>query len=150
MTFLPLTSPIAARASLQRKMKAALAAGQGLSGIVDAYEAMCLRPIQGIPAAQDARLFETGTYSFSLRGTERLFHFDLVRQLPHPDPEEEEYLQIHLSCLYPPSEATEAFHRVLWDFDRDPGFFDRIRSSPEFQALKDLRPARVELYLDET
>ena len=56
----------------------------------------------------------------------------------------------HLSCLYPPSEATEAFHRVLWDFDRDPGFFDRIRSSPEFQALKDLRPARVELYLDET
>ena len=86
MTSLPLTSPIAARAYLQRKMKAALAAGQGLSGLVDAYEAMCLRPIQGIPAAQDARLFETGTYSFSLRGTERLFHFDLVRQLPCPDP----------------------------------------------------------------
>ena len=66
MTSLPLTSPIAARAYLQRKMKAALAAGQGLSGLVDAYEAMCLRPIQGIPAAQDARLFETGTYSASI------------------------------------------------------------------------------------
>ena len=150
MAPLPLTSPIAARAYLQRKMKAALAAGQGLSGLVDAYEAMCLRPIQGVPAAQDARLFETGTYSFSLRGTERLFHFDLVRQLPCPELDGEEYLQIHLSCLYPPSEETAAFHRVLWDFDRDPGFFERIRSSAEFQALKDLRPARVELYLDET
>lgn len=70
-----------------------------LSGIVDVFEEMCQ-----IPLDEDCLLFEIGTYTFTGKPQ---FYFSLVRQIPHEDEEDDEYYQIHVNVLYPPSDTVK-------------------------------------------
>lgn len=113
--------------------------GMSLKEIVGVFEQMSQEPIE-----EEMFLFETGTFDFT---GEEMFYFSMVRQFPN---EEDEYYQIHVNVLYEPSEKTSQFLTMVWDEDLDENFFDYIRTSEAFEAVKDDRYVDVEIYMDET
>ena len=100
--------------------------GKSLKEIVGVFEQMSQEPIE-----EEMFLFETGTFDFT---GEEMFYFSMVRQFPN---EEDEYYQIHVNVLYEPSEKTSQFLTMVWDEDLDENFFDYIRTSEAFEAVKD-------------
>ena len=113
--------------------------GMSLKEIVGVFEQMSQEPIE-----EEMFLFETGTFDFT---GEEMFYFSMVRQFPN---EEDEYYQIHVNVLYEPSEKTSQFLTMVWDEDLDENFFDYIRTSVAFEAVKDDKYVDVEIYMDET
>ncbi|HIY01482.1 MAG TPA: hypothetical protein IAA26_06530 [Candidatus Blautia faecipullorum] len=113
--------------------------GMSLKEIVGVFEQMSQEPIE-----EEMFLFETGTFDFT---GEEMFYFSMVRQFPN---EEDEYYQIHVNVLYEPSEKTSQFLTMVWDEDLDENFFDYIRTSEAFEAVKDDKYVDVEIYMDET
>ena len=113
--------------------------GMSLKEIVRVFEQMSQEPIE-----EEMFLFETGTFDFT---GEEMFYFSMVRQFPN---EEDEYYQIHVNVLYEPSEKTSQFLTMVWDEDLDENFFDYIRTSEAFEAVKDDKYVDVEIYMDET
>ena len=113
--------------------------GMSLKEIVGVFEQMSQEPIE-----EEMFLFETGTFDFT---GEEMFFFSMVRQFPN---EEDEYYQIHVNVLYEPSEKTSQFLTMVWDEDLDENFFDYIRTSEAFEAVKDDKYVDVEIYMDET
>ena len=113
--------------------------GMSLKEIVGVFEQMSQEPIE-----EEMFLFETGTFDFT---GEEMFYFSMVRQFPN---EEDEYYQIHVNVLYEPSEKPSQFLTMDWDEDLDENFFDYIRTSEAFEAVKDDKYVDVEIYMDET
>ncbi len=113
-----------------------------LSSIVDTFEEMC-----HIPLEEDLLLFETGTYDFT---GEQQFYFSLVRQFPHEDEDNDEYYQLHVDVLYPPSQKNEKFRKATWNMDIEGSIFDFIRESEVFRTIKDDKYSRIDISLFET
>ena len=113
-----------------------------LSSIVDTFEEMCQ-----IPYEEDLLLFETGTYDFT---GEQQFYFSLVRQFPHEDEENDEYYQLHVDVIYPPSQKNEKFRKATWNMDIEGSIFDFIRESEVFRTIKDDKYSRIDISLFET
>lgn len=115
--------------------------GMTLDELIDAFAAMCRTPV-GEP---DDLLFETGTFDFT--GTKR-FYFSLVRQFQYPGAEE--YIQLHMDIRYAPSPATARLGSTEWASLLEGDFFDTVRSSDAYRAVKELPIAEVEVYIEET
>ncbi len=113
--------------------------GMTLEELVGAFEGMCR-----IPIADDLILFETGRFSFTGKP---MFYISLVRQFPNAD---EEYVQIHLDILYPPSPLNRFLSTSVWSDQLEQSIFAYIRSSKAFAQARRDQIARVEVYLDET
>ena len=106
------------------------------------FEKMCEIPIE--QEEEKMLLFETGIYSFSGKP---MFYFSLVRQYPN---EEEEYYQLHLDIMYEPTVSISSFQQATWSFDIAESIFDYIRKSQEYSVLKDMKIAKIDIYMDET
>ena len=113
-----------------------------LPHILAVFEQMCQ-----IPVAEDMILFETGTYHFA---GELMFWFSLVRQIPHPDEENDEYLQIHVDVLYTPTRKNKTFHEATWNINLEKNIFEYIQTSEVFSKIKNETFSRIEIYLCET
>lgn len=113
-----------------------------LSEMVDIFEKMCQISIE---ADEDLLLFETGTYSFELN--KPLFQFSFVRQFPN---ENEEYYQLHLDIKYQPNDKNKAFSEIVWNDEGNEDFFDLVRKSDSYLAVKDDEIFKVNIYLDQT
>ena len=113
-----------------------------LSDIVDVFEEMCQ-----IPLDKDWLLFETGTYTFSGKPQ---FYFSLVRQFPHEDEENDEYYQIHVNVLYPPTETNQIYNDATWSMEIEGNIFEYIRESNVFNDIKNDKYASIDIYMDET
>ena len=111
-----------------------------LGELIEAFSRMCSIGV-GEP---DDLLFETGTFSFT---GEKLFYFSLVRQFQFLD--DEEYVQLHLDVRYQPSPATALLQKSEWG-QVGANFFDKVRNSTAYKALKDKPIAQVAVYVDET
>lgn len=114
--------------------------GMTLDALIDAFARMCAIGV-GDP---DDLLFETGTYDFT---GEKLFYFSLVRQFRYRD--EDEFVQLHLDVRYQPSPATARLQSTEWG-NATPVFFEAVKASSAFNAVKDQPIAQVEVYIDET
>lgn len=87
-----------------------------------------------VDCADDALLFQAGTYSFT--GPE-LFSLHLTRQFTHEE-EDGEYAgmeQLHCIIYYDPTPELRALDRNLWSSDcaSRADFFARVEAMPEFQ-----------------
>ena len=112
-----------------------------LDELIDAFAAMCKLPV-GEP---DDLLFETGTFDFTGK---KLFYFSLVRQFRFQD--EDEFVQLHLDVRYAPSPATKRLSCTEWSSLTERDFFDLVRSSAAYRAVKEMPVAQVEIYIEET
>ena len=112
-----------------------------LDELIDAFAAMCKLPV-GDP---DDLLFETGTFDFTGK---KLFYFSLVRQFQYRD--EDEFVQLHLDVRYAPSPATKRLSCTEWSSLTERDFFDLVRSSAAYRAVKEMPVAQVEIYIEET
>ena len=119
----------------------ALKEGMALDELIDAFAAMCKLPV-GDP---DDLLFETGTFDFTGK---KLFYFSLVRQFRFRD--EDEFVQLHLDVRYAPSPATKRLSCTEWSSLTERDFFDLVRSSAAYHAVKEMPVAQVEIYIEET
>lgn len=128
---------------LRRRM----ADGADLPEIVTFFDEMCQIPLENTGDEEDLLLFETGDFSFS---PEKAFHFTLTRQFPGGDGE---YIQVQADVIYPASAAGKDLQDVQWsdwlEQGRD-GFFDYVRASSAYQALKNVPYTRVEISSSET
>ena len=123
-------------------LKTQITSETSLSGIVDAFEAMCQ-----IPLDEDWLLFETGTYAFT---GEPKFYFSLVRQFPHEDEENDEYYQLHVDVLFPPTDNNKKYNEQIWSMDIEGSFFEYIRESEVLNNIKNDKYTSIEIYMDET
>lgn len=121
--------------------KAEAADKQKLPELVDAFEKMCQIPIE---SEKEMLLFETGVYKFT---GAPLFYFSLVRQFPN---EEGEYYQLHLDVMYQPDEENSSFFSTVWNEDIDGNFFDFVRKTDDYLAVKNDEILKIEVYMDET
>ena len=124
-----------------RTLRASIQDSMTLDAMIDAFAEMC-RTSVGDP---DDLLFETGTYDFT---GENMFYFSLVRQFQFMD--EDEYVQLHLDVLYTPSPKTWMLRCAEWDSLTKGDFFEMVRSSRAYQAVKDLPIAKVDVNIFET
>lgn len=124
-----------------RTLRASVTEAMNLEELVGAFEKMC-ETFVGDP---DDLLYETGTFDFS---GEKHFYFSLVRQFRFLDPDE--YVQLRLEVQYLPCSKTFFLPRVTWGNRTDGTFFDNVRGSREFQAVKELPILRVDIRIEET
>ncbi len=108
--------------------------------LVGVFEDMCKIPVD---VESDMLLYETGTYTFS--GKEH-FYFSLVRQFS--DNGEGDFKQLQMNILYEPSEYTKDFKLTIWNTDIEGNFFDFIKKSDAYIALKDKEVGKVKISLD--
>lgn len=112
-----------------------------LEQMICAFEKMCDISV-GDP---DDLLFETGTYTFSGR---KLFIFNLVRQFQFLD--EHEYVQLRLELTYEPSAKTFGLPKIHWGDPTDGEFFDVVRNSRQYRAVKDVPMVSAEVRVERT
>ncbi len=124
-----------------RSLNEAVCDGMDIDQLIDAFRQMCSIEV-GEP---DALLFETGTFSFT---GEKRFYFSLVRQFQFLDPDE--FVQLHLEILYPPGIGTALLWGSHWGSPGDGDFFDRVKNSPAYRAVKKLPVGQVRVWVDET
>lgn len=124
-----------------RTLRDSVTEGMTLDQLIEAFQKMCDLPV-GDP---DDLLFESGTYRFT---GEKMFHFSLVRQFQFMD--EDEYVQLHLEALYAPGARTFGLRNTTWDARIDADFFEYVKRSPAYHAVKEQPIVRVNLWIDET
>ena len=124
-----------------RSLRDSIHDGMTLEEMIDAFAQMCKTPV-GEP---DDLLFETGTFDFT---GEKLFYFSLVRQFKFMS--EDEYIQLHLDVTYAPSIRTALLIKAKWDSQIDDDFFEMVKASSAFAAVKDATPVHVEVHISET
>jgi len=99
-----------------------------------------------VECADDALLFQVGTYSFT---GQRLFHLDFTRQFTHE--EDGEYAgmeQLHCTVYYAPAPELDALQGDLWSEQGGPlqEFFARVEAMPEFEIpTQSHSPVRAEI-----
>lgn len=124
-----------------RTLNGSIQPGQTLDEMIDAFAQMCKTSV-GYP---DNLLFETGTWDYN---GEKLFCFSLVRQFQFMD--EDEYVQLRLDVLYTPSARTKLLYGSKWDARVEGDFFEMVRSSRAYNAVKDTPIHKVAVRIDET
>ncbi len=129
------------RLVVYRSLNEAVRDGMDIDQLIDAFRQMCTIEV-GEP---DDLLFETGTFSFS---GEKRFYFSLVRQFRFLDPDE--FVQLHLEIRYPPSIGTALLRGIHWGSPGDGDFFDHVKNSPAYRAVKKLPVGQVQVWVDET
>ena len=115
--------------------------GMTLEEMIDAFARMCETSV-GDP---DDLLFETGTFNFT---GEKLFYFSLVRQFKFLS--DDEYVQLRLDVTYSPSIRTALLFKTKWDSQVDGDFFEMVKTSSAFAAVKDATPVHAEVQITET
>lgn len=133
--------PILQKLVVYRTLNAAIHDGMTLEKMIDAFADMCKISV-GDP---DDLLFETGNYNFT---GEQLFYFSLVRQFQFLDPDE--YVQLRLDVTYAPSRKTAFCHSLKWSSLTAGDFFEMVKNSRSFRALKDLPILQVSVRVEET
>ena len=128
--------------NLVEYLKNKITSKTSLSSIVDVFEEMCQ-----IPLDEDLLLFQTGTYTFT---DEPQFYFSLVRQFPYEDDEDDEYYQIHIDVLYPPTEKNNTYNEATWSMEIEGSIFEYIRESDVFNGIKNDKYTGIEIYMDRT
>lgn len=108
--------------------------------LVNVFEQMCR--IYEIPHSM--LLLETGTFNF---GGNPKFYFSLVRQFPYNN---EECVQVHLEVVFKADILPEATSEEIWDIEIQGDFFEYIRSSEIFCALKNAEISEIDIYMDAT
>ena len=105
---------------------------------------------ESVACADDAMLFEVGTFSFT---GEPLFHLGMTRQFTHEEDGEHVGMeQLQCTLLYQPTPELSALKVSMWSYDSPSAeeFFARIESVPEFQIpLRLATPLRAELTQEE-
>lgn len=124
-----------------RTLQESIRDGMSVDEMIAAFEDMCKISV-GEP---DDLLFETGTYDFT---GEKLFWFSLVRQFQFMS--EDEYVQLRLNILYPPSRKYAFMTRSTWGSLMEGNFFEAVKTSRAYRAIKDEPPLRIEIQIDET
>lgn len=88
-------------------------------------------------------LFETGLYQFTC---DEEYYFSLVLQYKGSG---DEYVQLHIDAVYPPSTKYETFASCEWIEDINE-FKQFILASEEFMILQNETILKVDIYVDET
>lgn len=114
--------------------------GLSLEEIVNRFQKMC-----EIPIDNDSILFETGIFDFA-DGKEH-FYFSLVRQFSNGN---DEFYQIHVDVLYPPTKENKKFNKAVWSDCLDENIFDYIRKSPAFAYCSNNEYVNIKIDMDET
>lgn len=109
-----------------------------LSEILDVFCKMC-----EIELPESQLLFETGVFSFTC---DEQYYFSLVRQY---EAEKDEYNQIHIDVIYPPTNRICDLSRTDWIETVDE-FKKTVLSSNEYSILKDEAIFKIDIYDDGT
>ena len=88
-------------------------------------------------------LFETGLYQFTC---DEEYYFSLVLQYKGSG---DEYVQLHIDAVYPPSTKYETFASCEWIEDINE-FKQFVLASEEFMILQNETILKVDIYVDET
>lgn len=88
-------------------------------------------------------LFETGIFQFTC---DEEFYFSLVRQC---DTVGDEYYQVHLDIIFPPSKANYNMSQTKWLNTADE-MRNYIKNSDEYKLLADEPIYKVEVWADKT
>lgn len=98
-------------------------------------------------AADDALLFECGTYNFT---GEDLFHWGLVRQFSFERRGEYDHMeQLHIEITFDPEEDLLAFQDTVWtyDFKSLDEFFEAVEKLESFNyPWKKYKPRGVRIF----
>lgn len=124
-----------------RTLRDSIHEGMTPEEMIDAFREMCRIPV-GEP---DDLLFESGTYKFT---GEKLFYFSLVRQFQFLD--EDEYVQLRLDLTYKPDIRTFGLRNTDWGSLTEGDFFQKVKSSPAYRAVKELPVHQVNVRIEET
>ena len=118
-----------------------------LADMIGEFEKMYAIPLEvEVDPDDDIILFETGVFDFDEKPQ---FAFSLVRQFSNG---QGEYRQLHMVVLYAPDEKNGELYSTEWSDCIDEGmdFFDIVKSSEAYLAVKDAAHEKVLIYLDET
>lgn len=102
--------------------------------------------------AEDELLFEAGCYDYDGR---KLFCVSLVRQFTVIEEEGEfDYIeQLNMDLLYEVTEQVKELSETVWSYEFEnvfDKFFEEVEKKDGFRmALKEMKPAAVDLYMDE-
>lgn len=124
-----------------RTLRDSIHDGMTLDEMIDAFAEMC-RISVGDP---DDLLYESGTFNFTGK---KLFYFSLVRQFQFLD--EDEYVQLRLDVTYMPGARIFGLRNTTWGSLTDGDFFEKVRRSPVYHAVKELPVYRVQVYIGDT
>jgi hypothetical protein len=105
---------------------------------------------ESVECADDAMLFEVGTFTFT---GEPLFQLGFTRQFTIE--EDGEYVgmeQLHCTTFFQPVPKLSALESSVWSYDSSSAeeFFTRTESMPEFQIpIREAPPLRAEVSQEE-
>ena len=124
-----------------RTQKSSIQDDMTLDQMVDAFEEMCNISV-GEP---DDLLYETGTYTFT---GEKMFHLEIVRQFKFLS--DDEYVQLRLAVIYPPSWKTKFLYRTMWGSIEEGNFFCNVRNSLAYKIVRNQSIHSVRVTVEET
>lgn len=127
-------------------LKSNIRDGMSLFEMIDTFEKMCAIPLDTdiTDEEDDIVLFETGVFDFTGKPQ---FIFSLVRQYPDGDGE---YFQLHMDVFFTPDEKNSHISCTEWSDCIDGDFFEFVKNSEAYIAVKDAKPADVGIRLDQT
>ena len=113
-----------------------------LAELVDEFEKMSGKPMRSVEHDWDGVLFEAYEW-------EGEYYFSLVRQIPTGYNDEFYQLFMNVRYIYNESEY-KGLDESEWGDSGDEKFFDGVRKSPAYNALKDAPIVAVDVYISET
>lgn len=116
--------------------------GKSLDELIDEFEKMSSKPLKSVEADMDDVLFET----YACQGE---YYFSLARQIPTGYNDEFYQLFMEVRYIYNSAEH-KGFDTTEWGDSGDKKFFDEIRKSDAYNALKDTPIVAVDIYISET
>lgn len=129
---------------LEKELKDAITEGMTLDEMLDAFREVCQIPVEIEDNDDDILLFETGAYDFT---EEDLFYFSVTRQFPD---ESDEYYQLHLDVVYQVTSENKKLSSCSWSDEIDGDFFNYIRSTKDYSAIKEQAIVKIDIYMDQT
>ena len=129
---------------LEEKLKAAITEDMTLDEILDAFREVCQIPVEVEDDDDDILLFETGVYDFT---GEDLFYFSITRQFPDGS---DEYYQLHFDVMYRVTPENKNLSSCSWSDEIHGDFFDYIRSTKDYRAIKEQGILNIDVYMYQT
>ncbi|MBQ3497665.1 MAG: ABC-2 transporter permease [Clostridia bacterium] len=123
-------------------MSARTQSAKPLAELVDEFEKMSSKTLMSVEADMDDVLFET----YEWQGE---YYFSLARQIPTGYNDEFYQLFMDVRYIYNESEY-KGIDESEWGDSGDAKFFDGVRKSPAYNALKDAPIVAVDVYISET
>ncbi len=123
-------------------MSARTQSSKPLAELVDEFEKMSSKTLMSVEADMDDVLFET----YEWQGE---YYFSLARQIPTGYNDEFYQLFMNVRYIYNESEY-KGLDESEWGDSGDAKFFNGVRKSPAYNALKDASIVAVDVYISET